>query len=188
MRRSRRQRGEQGGEHKSPGSCPELSPQVHCALQDAGPASSSLTPRQRPPRPGRLRWLARAHSLTKARPHPRAWEAAASARGLTCGRGARSSAEERGAGRLRTAPRRRLQPHCRARRKTPPAARALAGGAPRPTSGAAPWQPKTRPPAPRLLPGSDVPRRSLRSQPGSPLCPKSQPISRGDRATFRVQK
>lgn len=74
---------------------------------------------ERPLRPGSPHPLARAHSLPHAQPHPRSWDGAALARGLTCGRRARSSAEERGAGRPRTAPRPRLQPHSGARKKTP---------------------------------------------------------------------
>ncbi|XP_053082871.1 sterile alpha motif domain-containing protein 1-like [Acinonyx jubatus] len=50
-------------------------------------------------------------------------------------------------------------------RRSPP--RGPARRAPRSTSGAALWQPKTRPLAPRLLPGSHFPGRSLGPPPAA---------------------
>lgn len=89
-------------------------------------AQASRRARVRPAAPephgrGRAPSLAHAHSPTQDRPHPRRGRRPRR-RGLTCGRRAPSSAEQRGAGRPRAAPRPRLQPHSGAGRRTPPAA------------------------------------------------------------------
>ena len=100
-----------------------------------------------------------------ARPHPRSPEVAASAAGPTCGRTVRRNAQERGARRPHAAVRPRLQPHSvlRVGRKPLPGADGLyfRGGVLATEDAALP--------APRLLPGSDFPCRSLHPYPGGSL-------------------